>query len=172
MFEVEDQFAGREQFAVGMERSGCCRSLLWGEGLSNAQPREGEFHGRHRSAASAGGGAFELAGRGVGGLGCSPARTGSALVSMEVGIRAELGSADMRILVPGCWYSKRLPRGRWEVVRLTWGHPPAAPVSEKNPLPHPFVALSVASNYAHVVISGVGLQLVIKGTGLGHWFGR
>jgi hypothetical protein len=31
---------------------------------------------------------------------------------------------------------------------------------------HPFVALSVASNYAHFVISGVGLQLVIKDTGL------
>jgi len=30
-------------------------------------------------------------------------RTGSALVSMEVGIRAELGSAEMLMLVAGCW---------------------------------------------------------------------
>jgi hypothetical protein len=30
-------------------------------------------------------------------------RTGSALVSMEVSIRAELGSAEMRMLVPGGW---------------------------------------------------------------------
>jgi len=36
-------------------------------------------------------------------------RTGSALVSMEVGIRAELGSAEMSMLVAGCWSSKRLP---------------------------------------------------------------
>jgi hypothetical protein len=37
-------------------------------------------------------------------------RTGSALVSMEVGMRAELGSAEMSMLVPGCWSSKRLLR--------------------------------------------------------------
>jgi hypothetical protein len=37
-------------------------------------------------------------------------RTGSALASMEVGIRAELGSAEMRMLVPGCWSSGTLPR--------------------------------------------------------------
>jgi len=36
-------------------------------------------------------------------------RIGSALVSMEVGIRAELGSAEMSMLVAGCWSSKRLP---------------------------------------------------------------
>ena len=30
-------------------------------------------------------------------------RTGSALVPMEVGIRAELGSAWVRMLVLGCW---------------------------------------------------------------------
>jgi hypothetical protein len=55
MFEVEDEFAGREEFAVGMERSGCCRALLWGEGLTNAQPREGEPDGGHRGAESLGG---------------------------------------------------------------------------------------------------------------------
>jgi hypothetical protein len=38
-------------------------------------------------------------------------RTGSALVSMWVGIRAELRSAEMLMLVPGCWSSKTLPRG-------------------------------------------------------------
>ena len=43
-------------------------------------------------------------------------RTGSALVSMEVGIRAELGSAEMRMLVPGCWSSKGL-------LRAVRGHP-------------------------------------------------
>jgi hypothetical protein len=63
---VEDEFAGRQEFAVGMERSGCCRALLRGEGLSDAQPREGEFHGGHRGAQAVGGGAFELGCRGVG----------------------------------------------------------------------------------------------------------
>jgi len=42
---VEDEFRYREQFPVGMERSGCRCALLQGEGLSDAQPREGEFHG-------------------------------------------------------------------------------------------------------------------------------
>ena len=45
----------REQFAVGMERSGRRRALFRGEGLSNAQPREGEFHGSHRGAEAIGG---------------------------------------------------------------------------------------------------------------------
>ena len=36
MFQVEDCLAGREQFAVGMERSGGCRALLWGECLTAA----------------------------------------------------------------------------------------------------------------------------------------
>ena len=57
-----------------MERSGCRRSLLRGEGLPDAQPREGEFHGGHRGAEPVGGGAFELGCRGVGGLGCGSAR--------------------------------------------------------------------------------------------------
>ena len=30
-------------------------------------------------------------------------RTGSALVPKWVGVSAELGSAEMRMLVPGCW---------------------------------------------------------------------
>ena len=48
-------------------------------------------------------------------------RTGSARLSMEVGIRAELGSAGMLMLVPGCWSSKRLPRERWGADPLTPG---------------------------------------------------
>jgi hypothetical protein len=64
---------GWKMFPVGMERSGRRRALLWGEGLSNAEPREGEFHGGHRGTESVGGGAFELGGRGVGRLGCRPA---------------------------------------------------------------------------------------------------
>jgi hypothetical protein len=56
-----------------MERSGCRRSLLRGEGLPDSQPREREFHGGHCGAESLGGRAFELAGRGVGWLGCGPA---------------------------------------------------------------------------------------------------
>jgi len=43
-----------------MERSGGCSSLLRGEGLSNAQPREGEANGGHRGAEPVGGGAFLL----------------------------------------------------------------------------------------------------------------
>jgi hypothetical protein len=43
-----------------MERSGCRRALLWGEGLSDTQPREGEFHGGHRGAESLGGITFLL----------------------------------------------------------------------------------------------------------------
>ena len=66
--------SGREQFAVGMERSDCRRALHRGEGLTDAQPCEGEFHGGHRGAESLGGGAFELGCRGVGGLGCGSAR--------------------------------------------------------------------------------------------------
>ncbi len=41
--------------------------------------------------------------------------------SMEVGIRAELGSAGMSILVAGCWSSKRLPRERWGAGQFTPG---------------------------------------------------
>jgi len=57
---VEDEFGGGEQFAIGMERSGGRRSLLRGEGLSDAEPREGGANGGHRGAESLGGGAFEL----------------------------------------------------------------------------------------------------------------
>ena len=57
---VEDEFAGQEQFAVGMERSDCRRALLRGEGLTDAQPRKGEFHGSHCGAESLGSGAFLL----------------------------------------------------------------------------------------------------------------
>jgi hypothetical protein len=52
--------SGREQFPVGMERSGGCRALLRGEGLTNAQPCEGEPDGGHRGAESLGGGPFLL----------------------------------------------------------------------------------------------------------------
>ena len=52
---VEDELTGREQLPVSMERSGGCSSLLWGEGLTSAQPREGEFHSGHRGAESLGG---------------------------------------------------------------------------------------------------------------------
>jgi hypothetical protein len=38
---VQLMSSGREKFAVGMERSGCRRSLFRGEGLSDAKPREG-----------------------------------------------------------------------------------------------------------------------------------
>ena len=41
---------GREKFAVGMERSGCRRALFRGEGLSDAEPREGEPDGGHGGA--------------------------------------------------------------------------------------------------------------------------
>jgi hypothetical protein len=43
-----------------MERSGSRRSLLRGEGLTDAQPREGEFHGGYRGPEPVGGGAFLL----------------------------------------------------------------------------------------------------------------
>jgi hypothetical protein len=43
-----------------MERSSGCRALLRGEGLSNAEPREGEANGGHRGSESVGGGAFLL----------------------------------------------------------------------------------------------------------------
>jgi len=62
---------GREQCAVGMERSGRRRALLRGEGLPDAQPREGEANGGHRGAESLGGGAFGLGEERVGGLGCA-----------------------------------------------------------------------------------------------------
>ena len=61
-----------------MECSGGCASLIWGEGLSHAQPREGEPDGGHCGAESVGGRPFELGCRAVGGLGCGPARTGLA----------------------------------------------------------------------------------------------
>jgi hypothetical protein len=54
--------SGRGCFPVGMERSGSRRALFWGQGLSNAEPREREFHGGH-------GGAESLGSVG-GGLGC------------------------------------------------------------------------------------------------------
>jgi hypothetical protein len=57
-----------------MECSVGCASLLRGEGPSRPQPREGEPDGGHRGAEPLGGGAFELVGRVVGGLGCGPAR--------------------------------------------------------------------------------------------------
>ena len=47
--------SGREQFPVGMERSGRCRALFRGEGLTDAQPREGEPNGGHREAEPVGG---------------------------------------------------------------------------------------------------------------------
>ena len=43
-----------------MERSGRRRALLRGEGLTDAQPREGEPDGGHRGAEAVGCGAFEL----------------------------------------------------------------------------------------------------------------
>jgi hypothetical protein len=52
--------SGREEFTVGMERSGRRRALLRGEGLANAQPREGEPDGGHGGAESLGGVAFLL----------------------------------------------------------------------------------------------------------------
>ena len=43
-----------------MERPGRCRALFGGEGLTDAEPREREFHGGHRGAEPIGGGAFLL----------------------------------------------------------------------------------------------------------------
>ena len=74
VIRVEDQFRGREQFAVGMKCSDCRRSLLRGQGLTDKQPREGESYGGHRCANSVGAGAFELGCRGVGGLCCGSER--------------------------------------------------------------------------------------------------
>ena len=65
--------SGREQFPVGMERSGGCRSLLRGEGLSDAEPREGEPDGGHCGAEPLGGIRVGLGGGIGGGLGCGPA---------------------------------------------------------------------------------------------------
>ena len=64
--------SGRKQFPVGMERSGGCRALLWGEGLTDAQPREGEANGGHRGAEPLGGVGGSLRGGIGGGLGCGP----------------------------------------------------------------------------------------------------
>ena len=50
-------------------------------------------------------------------------RTGSALVSMLVGMGAELGSAEMSMLVPGCWSSGTLPGGRGPCLRPDSGVP-------------------------------------------------
>ncbi len=58
--------SGREQFAVGMERSGCCRALFRSEGLTDAQPCEGDANGGHCGAESLGGVGRSLRG-GVGG---------------------------------------------------------------------------------------------------------
>ena len=55
--------SGRKEFPIGMERPGCRRSLLWGKGLFDSQPRERECHGRHRCAESVGGGVFLLRNR-------------------------------------------------------------------------------------------------------------
>jgi hypothetical protein len=55
---VQLVLSSREEFAVGMEHSGCRSALLWGEGPSDAEPREGEFHGGHRGAEPVGGGAI------------------------------------------------------------------------------------------------------------------
>ncbi|MCE9630872.1 MAG: hypothetical protein K8S94_09200 [Planctomycetia bacterium] len=74
MFEVEDEFAGREKFPVGMKRSGCRSSLLRGESLTDAQPREGEFHGGHGGAEPLGGVGGGLGDGRIGGLSCGPAR--------------------------------------------------------------------------------------------------
>jgi hypothetical protein len=52
--------SGRGCFPVGMERSGSRRALFGGQGLSDAEPREGEANGGHRGAAPVGGGAFLL----------------------------------------------------------------------------------------------------------------
>jgi hypothetical protein len=46
-----------------MERSGRRRALFGGEGLSDAQPCEGEANGGHRGAEPLGGGAFLLCDR-------------------------------------------------------------------------------------------------------------
>jgi hypothetical protein len=43
-----------------MERSGCRRPLLRGEGLPDTEPSEREFHGGHLGAEPVGSGAFEL----------------------------------------------------------------------------------------------------------------
>jgi len=57
-----------------MKRSGCRRELLRGESLTDTLPCEGEFHGGHHGAESLGGVGGSLGCRGVGGLGCGPAR--------------------------------------------------------------------------------------------------
>jgi hypothetical protein len=53
-----------------MERSSCSRALLWSEGLSDAQPREGEPDGGHGGAESLGGIGRGLVNGRVVGLGC------------------------------------------------------------------------------------------------------
>jgi hypothetical protein len=53
-----------------MKRSGCCRSLLRGQGLSNPEPSEGEPDGGHGSAESLGGVGGGLGDGRVGWLGC------------------------------------------------------------------------------------------------------
>jgi hypothetical protein len=77
--------SGREEFSVGMERSGSRSPLFGGEGLSHPQPREREFHGGHRGAESLGGVGRSLGCGGVGWLGCGPARCGLAGVGGCVG---------------------------------------------------------------------------------------
>jgi len=54
-----------------MERSGRCRALFGCEGLPDAQPREGEFHGGHRRAESVDGVWGGLGDGRVVGLGCA-----------------------------------------------------------------------------------------------------
>ena len=57
-----------------MERSGCCRPLFRGEGLTDAQPSEGEPDGGHGGTESLGGVGGGLGDGTVVGLGCRPAR--------------------------------------------------------------------------------------------------
>jgi hypothetical protein len=64
--DPQDEFAGREQFTVGMERSGCRRALLRGKGLLGGQPREGEPDWHKWIAESLGGIAFRLRDRQLG----------------------------------------------------------------------------------------------------------
>jgi hypothetical protein len=63
---IKDECAGREQFTVGVERSGCRRALRRGKGLSNGQPREGEPDWHKWIAESLGGIAFRLRDRQLG----------------------------------------------------------------------------------------------------------
>ncbi len=65
--------SGREQFTVGMKRSGGRCALFGGEGFTDTKPREGKFHGGHCGAESLGGVGGGLGDGIVGWLGCRPA---------------------------------------------------------------------------------------------------